>query len=159
LTSTTSTTSMSIRARSRLANPTLITTGMKPCSTPMPISQTHTIAIGTESRRLKGRRAFRISRQGATHGALLAVLGVMRLLGGFLEATGKVNEMLRRTVVTATIMLLVASCGSSSSQPSYDEAIQEGQSAAQELLEQGASAVAIALVSSDRIIWSQAFGL
>jgi len=82
----------------------------------------------------------------------------MRLLGGFFEATGNVNEMLRRTVVTATIVLLVASCGSSSSQPSYDEAIQEGQSAAQELLEQGASAVAIALVSSDRIIWSQAFG-
>jgi CubicO group peptidase (beta-lactamase class C family) len=62
-------------------------------------------------------------------------------------------------LVTAVMMFLVASCGSSSSQPAYYAAIQEGQGAAQELLEQGASAVAIAFVSSDRMIWSQAFGL
>ena len=40
-----------------------------------------------------------------------------------------------------------------------DAAIQEGQTAAQELINQGASAVAIALVDDKRIIWSQRFGL
>src|SRR5262249_55669656 len=75
-----------------------------------------------------------------------------------LRGGGKVKEMLRRSVVTAIFVFLAASCGSSSSQPTYDDAIQEGQSAAQELLEHGASAVAIALVDSDRIIWRQAFG-
>jgi CubicO group peptidase (beta-lactamase class C family) len=54
---------------------------------------------------------------------------------------------------------LVASCGKNSSQPNYDAAIQEGQTAAQELINQGASAVAIALVNDKRIIWSQRFGL
>ena len=67
-----------------------------------------------------------------------------------------------RITSTACVMLLVlASCGSSSSssQPTYDAAIQEGQTAAQELLGQGASAVTIALVDTHRIVWSQAFGL
>ena len=54
---------------------------------------------------------------------------------------------------------MLASCGSNSSQPTYDAAIQEGQTAAQELINQGASAVAIALVDDKRIIWSQRFGL
>ena len=40
-----------------------------------------------------------------------------------------------------------------------DAAIQEGQTAAQELINQGASAIAIALVDDKRIIWSQRFGL
>lgn len=66
---------------------------------------------------------------------------------------------LRRALLTAGMMFLVASCGSSSSPPTYDAAIGEGQRAAGELLEQGASAVTIALVDSDRTIWSQAFGL
>jgi CubicO group peptidase (beta-lactamase class C family) len=57
------------------------------------------------------------------------------------------------------MIFFLASCGSSSSQPSYDAAIQEGQTAAQELLNQGASALTIALVDDKRIIWSQAFGL
>src|SRR5206468_5434234 len=54
---------------------------------------------------------------------------------------------------------LLASCGPKSSQPTYDAAIQEGQTGAQELINQGASAVAIALVDDKRIIWSQCFGL
>jgi len=70
-----------------------------------------------------------------------------------------VTGMPRRTVISAALMFLVASCGPSSSQPSYDAAIREGQSAARELLEQGASAVTIALVSPDRTIWSEAFGV
>src|SRR6516165_9508023 len=48
---------------------------------------------------------------------------------------------------------------SRSSHPTYDAAIQEGRTAAQELINQGASAVAIALVDDKRIIWSQGFGL
>ena len=62
-------------------------------------------------------------------------------------------------MVGAALIFLVAACGSSSSQPSYDAAIEEGRSAAGELLEQGASAVTIALVSPDRTIWSEAFGV
>src|SRR5437588_2328116 len=65
-----------------------------------------------------------------------------------------------RTFLLASVTtFLVASCGSNSSQPTYDAAIQEGQTAAQELVNQGASAVAIALVDDKRIIWSQRFGL
>jgi CubicO group peptidase (beta-lactamase class C family) len=66
---------------------------------------------------------------------------------------------LGRAAVVAAIALLVASCGPSSSPPTYDAAIAEGQAAAQELLDEGASAVAIALVDPDRILWNQAFGL
>ena len=44
--------------------------------------------------------------------------------------------------------------------PTYDAAIQEGQTAAQDALRQGpASAVTIALVARRRVIWSEAFGL
>ena len=77
------------------------------------------------------------------------------------EAKATLRAILRRVTAAATIMMLffLASCGSSSSQPSYDAAIQEGQTAAQELINQGASALAIALVDPNRIIWSQAFGL
>jgi CubicO group peptidase (beta-lactamase class C family) len=65
-----------------------------------------------------------------------------------------------RTFFLASITtFLVASCGKNSSQPTYDAAIQEGQTAAQELVNQGASAVAITLVDDKRIIWSQRFGL
>ena len=70
------------------------------------------------------------------------------------------SEILRRVTAAATVTtFFLASCGSSSSQPTYDAAIQEGQTAAQELINQGASAVAIALVDDKRIIWSQGFGL
>ena len=69
------------------------------------------------------------------------------------------NATLPRAVIGATLIFVVAACGPSSSQPSYDAAIEEGRSAARELLEQGASAVAIALVSPDRTIWSEAFGV
>ena len=84
------------------------------------------------------------------------------------EARAKVSEILRRVTAAASVTtfflaslttFLVASCGSNSSQPTYDAAIQEGQTAAQELINQGASAVAIALVDDKRIIWSQGFGL
>lgn len=72
------------------------------------------------------------------------------------------NAILRRVTATAAVMMLsLAACGSGSSQPqpTYDAAIQEGQTAAQEFIKQGASAVTIALVDAHRIIWSQAFGL
>jgi CubicO group peptidase (beta-lactamase class C family) len=84
------------------------------------------------------------------------------------EARAKVSEILRRVTAAASVTtfflasvttFLLASCGSKSSQPTYDAAIQEGQTAAQELINQGASAVAIALVDDKRIIWSQRFGL
>jgi len=67
----------------------------------------------------------------------------------------EVSEILRRVTAAASVTtffvasvttFLVASCGSNSSQPTYDAAIQEGQTAAQELINQGVSAVAIALV-------------
>jgi len=79
-----------------------------------------------------------------------------------------VSEILRRVTAAASVTtfflasattFLLASCGSNSSQPTYDAAIQEGQTAAQELITQGSSAVAIALVDDKRIIWSQRFGL
>src|SRR6184192_1833444 len=76
------------------------------------------------------------------------------------EARAKVSEILRRVTAAATVTtFFLASCGSRSSQPTYDAAIQEGKTAAQELINQGASAVAIALVDDKRIIWSQGFGL
>ena len=84
------------------------------------------------------------------------------------EAMAKASENLRRVTAAASVTtfflasvttFLVASCGSKSSQPTYDAAIQEGQTAAQELINQGVSAVAIALVDDKRIIWSQRFGL
>src|SRR5881392_4514855 len=76
------------------------------------------------------------------------------------EARAKVSEILRRVTADATVTtFFLASCGSMSSQPTSDAAIQEGKTAAQELINQGASAVAIALVDDKRIIWSQGFGL
>ena len=84
------------------------------------------------------------------------------------EARAKVSEILRRVPAAASVTtfflasvtaFLVASCGSKSSQPTYDAVIQEGQTAAQDLINQGASAVGIALVDDKRIIWSQRFGL
>ena len=78
------------------------------------------------------------------------------------------SKILRRVTAATSVRtfflasataLLLASCGSKSSRPSYVAAIQEGQTAAQELINQGASAVAIALVDDKRIIWSQRFGL
>ena len=62
-------------------------------------------------------------------------------------------EILRRAVAAAAMVCLVVSCGSSSTRTSYDAAIQGGQRAAEELLEQGACAVTIALVSPARALW------
>ena len=85
-----------------------------------------------------------------------------------LRGEANVSEILRRVTAAASVTtfflasattFLLASCGSNSSQPTYDAAIQEGQTAAQELITQGSSAVAIALVDDKRIIWSQRFGL
>src|SRR5436309_9682474 len=93
---------------------------------------------------------------------------VMARVSQIYEARAKVSEILRRVTAAASVTtfflaslttFLVASCGPNSSQPTYDAAIQEGQTAAQELINQGASAVAIALVDDKRIIWSQGFGL
>src|SRR2546430_16100142 len=84
------------------------------------------------------------------------------------EARANVSKILRRVTAATSVRtfflasataLLLASCGSKSSRPSYGAAIQEGQTAAQELINQGISAVAIALVDDKRIIWSQGFGL
>jgi CubicO group peptidase (beta-lactamase class C family) len=84
------------------------------------------------------------------------------------EAEAKVSEILRRVTAAASVTtfllasvttFLLASCGKNSSQPTYHAAIQEGQTAAQELINQGASAVGIALVDHKHIIWSQRFGL
>src|SRR4029079_9683811 len=60
---------------------------------------------------------------------------------------------------TGVSLVEVYDLDSRSSQPTYDAAIQEGQTAAQDLINQGASAVAIALVDDKRISWSQRFGL
>ena len=60
--------------------------------------------------------------------------------------------------VAAVLSAFLTSC-SSSSVPTYSAAIQEGQTAAQEMLSQNnASAIAIALVNRDRVIWSETFG-
>jgi CubicO group peptidase (beta-lactamase class C family) len=84
------------------------------------------------------------------------------------KARTKASEILYRVTAATSVTtlflasattFLLASCRSNSSQPTYDAAIQEGQTAAQELVNQGVSAVAIALVDDKRIIWSQRFGL
>ena len=53
-------------------------------------------------------------------------------------------------MLASVTALLVASCGRNSSQPTYDAAIQEGQTAAQDLINQGVSAVMIGLVNDKR---------
>ena len=73
---------------------------------------------------------------------------------------GKYTAIVRgKNNTTGVALVEVYDLDSRSSQPTYDAAIQEGQTAAQELINQGASAVAIALVDEKRIIWSQGFGL
>jgi len=73
------------------------------------------------------------------------------------------NQILRYVTFTVPLLiLLLSSCGGSnpSRPPAYDAAIKEGQAAALELVNDGgASAVAIALVDTHHIIWSQGFGL
>ena len=72
---------------------------------------------------------------------------------------GDYTAIVRGKNNTAGVALVEVYNLAKSSQPTYDAAIQEGQTAAQELINQGASAVAIALVDDKRIIWSQGFGL
>ena len=73
---------------------------------------------------------------------------------------GKYTAIVRgKNNTTGVALVEVYDLYSRSSQPTYDAAIQEGQTAAQELINQGASAVAVALVDDKRIIWSQGFGL
>ncbi|MBY0275432.1 beta-lactamase family protein [Candidatus Binatia bacterium] len=69
---------------------------------------------------------------------------------------GRAVPMVARALVVA---LLLASCGPTSSQPTYDAAIDEGRTAANDLLQHGASAVAIALVQRDRVVWTETFGV
>jgi CubicO group peptidase (beta-lactamase class C family) len=74
----------------------------------------------------------------------------------------------------ALVILFLASCSSipastipapttpvpTTSAPTYNAAIQEGQTAAQDVINQGnATALTIAFVNDSRIIWSQSFGL
>ncbi|MBE0557676.1 MAG: beta-lactamase family protein, partial [Proteobacteria bacterium] len=62
--------------------------------------------------------------------------------------------------IAILLLFLLASCGSTASSPTYDAAIQEGRTAAQAIIDQGgASAITMALVDANRIIWSQSFGL
>ena len=99
---------------------------------------------------------------------LQVLIHVMARADAVYEARANVSKILRRVTAATSVRtfflasataLLLASCGSKSSRPSYGAAIQEGQTAAQELINQGISAVAIALVDDKRIIWSQRFGL
>lgn len=71
------------------------------------------------------------------------------------------SKFLRRTAAIAAVVLLSASCGSSepTTPPSYEAAIKEGQAAAQALVTEGASAMSIALVDANHVIWSQGLGL
>ena len=67
--------------------------------------------------------------------------------------------MLKKSKFLILLLLVFTVSCSSSSAPPYTAAIQEGQTAAQEMLSQNnASAIAIALVSRDRVIWSETFG-
>ncbi len=71
------------------------------------------------------------------------------------------SKFLRRTAAIAAVVLLSASCSSSepTTPPSYEAAINEGQAAAQALVTEGASAMSIALVDANHVIWSQGLGL
>ncbi len=62
--------------------------------------------------------------------------------------------------IAVLLMFLLASCGSSASSPTYDAALQEGRTAAQAIIDQGgASAITMALVDANHVIWSRSFGL
>lgn len=59
----------------------------------------------------------------------------------------------------ATPFLLAGCGGSSTSEPGYAAALQEAQTAAQEVLRQGsATSLGIALVSTDRMVWAESYG-
>jgi CubicO group peptidase (beta-lactamase class C family) len=64
-----------------------------------------------------------------------------------------------RPAVALFAMGFLAAC-SNSPGPAYSAAIQEGQTAAQEVLRQGSTtSLGIALVTPDRIVWAESFGL
>lgn len=64
-----------------------------------------------------------------------------------------------RVVAALLALALFAGCGGGSSPPSYALSAREGRSAAQELVDAGsASAVTIALVDADRILWTETVG-
>jgi len=75
----------------------------------------------------------------------------------------------RRDILTAIAIgiasaLALVSCASKTparpAQPNYDAAIQEGQSAANDVIRAGTTtALGIALTDGNRVIWSQTFGL
>ncbi|MCD6026605.1 MAG: beta-lactamase [Solimicrobium sp.] len=62
--------------------------------------------------------------------------------------------------IAMALIFSLSGCGSStSSSPSYDSAIAEGRVAAQKVIDQNeASAITVALVDKNHIIWSQSFG-
>lgn len=77
--------------------------------------------------------------------------------GSAVQAGG--NPGRTAVVVGLLVALFLVSCGPTSSQPTYDAAIDEGRTAARELLQHGASAVAIAFVQRDRVVWTETFGV
>jgi CubicO group peptidase (beta-lactamase class C family) len=64
-----------------------------------------------------------------------------------------------RPLVAVFALGFLAAC-SNSPGPTYSAAIQEGQTAAQEVLRQGSTtSLGIALVTPDRVVWAESFGL
>jgi CubicO group peptidase (beta-lactamase class C family) len=64
-----------------------------------------------------------------------------------------------RPAVYVFVLGFLAAC-SNSPGPTYSAAIQEGQTAAQEVLRQGSTtSLGIALVTPDRVVWAESFGL
>lgn len=65
-------------------------------------------------------------------------------------------------LVLLVLVLLFSSCrplGAAPPAKTYDEAIREGRAASQAAVDDGASAISIALVDAHQILWSQTFGL
>lgn len=64
-----------------------------------------------------------------------------------------------RVAITFVLLGILVAC-SNAPAPTYSAAIQEGEIAAQEVLRQGATtALGIALVTPDRVVWARTFGL
>ncbi len=72
----------------------------------------------------------------------------------------KVTLMFTSVLVILFLISSSSIMAATTTAPTYEAAIQEGQTAAQEVISQGnATAITIALTDSNRIIWSQSFGL
>lgn len=73
----------------------------------------------------------------------------------------RVSRVLRVVAVLVTVVCVLVFAGScTSARPSYASAIQEGQSAAREMLkEKKGTAIQVALVDREGLIWTESFGL